>query len=1056
MYKPWTIELLGGLRLRQGERAHSRFRSQKTGALLGYLALNLHREHSRDYLADLFWPEDLPEAARSSLRTALSALRRQLEPQETPEGCILSAGRLMVRLNPDQVRVDVIEYEALLREANRLEEGSPAQVERLLRAVELYQGDLMAGYYEEWVLQERERLSQMHLMTLQRLVVGLEAQADLAQAIPFAQQAVRLDPFPEVNQQTLLRLLMRAGQLGSAQRHYAEMERFWKAELGSAPSEETRALLTLERVGVRTLPARRMTAAAVAEPAPAPSAPAAPLPEEASKPVARAAPRLPLTLTRFFGRESEREQLALRLTTPETRLLTLTGPGGIGKTRLALELARHEEVQARFGAQITFVPLAEVQEAEHIPQAIYQALGGEACSDEEVRAVTLNRLRVLEQEANGVCLLLLDNFEHLAETGVFLVREMLQETPHLTCLVTSRQTLGLEGEVEFALKPLPVPAHSFAPERLLAFPSVQLFVSRAQAVQPAFQLSLRNAEAVARLCEHLEGIPLAIELAAAWARTLTPSQMLNRLTNRLMVLESQRRDIPERHRTLRATIEWSFRLLPEPLQQFFAALSVFAGGWTLEAAEAVCQEPGALEFLTRLQERSLLIAQPGEEEMRFHLLETLREYAQEQLETGERDALRLRHAEYYTRQAERAWEERSGPNQSFWLERLEEELENLRAILRWSLSSEGDPQFAIRLTGTLHWFWYVRGYISEGRRWLAEAMALQDPATPPFQRVMMTMGAGGLAMSQGDKAAARLHFDAAIAQWRALGDTENEANTLCFLGLVLQAEGEYAASLQTFEESLALSRRIGAKGSVAHVLKCLGALVLSVGEMDRAQEHFEESLALYRALEDQLGINMMLGELGQLMVHRGNYARAAELLEEHLELSRQLKAALHTGSALWKLGQVAHYQKDYLVASSLYRQALSILRELGNQWGIAHLLTFMADTALCLGDLVTARGHLEESWRFSRAFRDIRGVMLCLDGLAVWAIKSQREETAALLYGAADAIRVNEPGAPSDYPTFAIQYRQDTEAALGTEAFQTLYRQGQALSLDDLDMLLAL
>ncbi len=598
METPWQIQLLGGLSACKGDHCITRFATSRAAALLARLALFPRRTHAREELADLLWPEADLEAGRLSLRVCLASLRRQLEPPGTLTGSVLIADRTTVRLNSQSCQSDAAAFEAAIQEAARAQTLEKKR-EALDNALGLYGGELLPGFYDEWILDERERLTAVQ--------EEAEAQRDAL-------------PAPKLP-------------------------------------------LTFPAPDPAALPA-------------APTVPPKPLPSG-----------FPLQFTRFFGREAERARLSEMLCDPAIALVTLIGPGGAGKTRLALETAR--QVADGFSGSVCFAGLADLSDSALILVSLAAALrlplSGESTPLAQVTA----------HLAAGESLLVLDNLEHLGEEGAAQIRALLAQTPGLTCFVTSRRRLDLEGERELFLRPLPIPDSSAggseAPAALVCLPSVQLFVDRAQAVRPDFQITAHNAEAVAAICRTLEGMPLALELAAARIQTLTPAQMQEQLAARLDFLISRRRDLPSRHRSLRAALEWSTLLLTPEQTRFFVRLSVFRGGCTLESAAAVCETDRALPLLEELRERSLLAAEDPKEpglSMRFRMLESLREFGEEHLSPEECRALNRRHAEYFQELAGRMDALWDGPEQDRARAALEAEYDNLRAALTFYQADE--------------------------------------------------------------------------------------------------------------------------------------------------------------------------------------------------------------------------------------------------------------------------------------------------------------------------------------------------------------------------------
>jgi len=984
MLAPWHITLFGGLRVQRGEQVITRFKYQKVGCLLAYLAYYPRQMHAREVLVELFWPESTLESGRANLSVALSSLRHQLEPPGTPAGSVLRADRYSLGLNPDMATSDVADFEQALRRAR--EAGSVTErAQALERAIGLYQGRLLPGYYEDWVLAEQARLMGLFGDAAEALIRLREEEGDLAEALWVARHAVAVDPLREEGYEHLIRLLAAAGQPGAALQQYRALEHLFEAEMGAEPSAALRALArqiekqfrlhshaavslppvpmppraserpssrsglpetvtflltdiegfthlrqqagfrTALRTYHRTLRAvfaeqggreikatggaflvsfpiaRPALACAIAsqqalaaqewpkgvgplkvrmalhtgdvgfkegdnhDPAlrrasrmltaahggqillseatatlvrrdlgeetrltdlgayrlrdvpgaerlyqadyPGMSAEAfPPLAAEAGRPA-----HLPSQLTRFFGREEEIARLTELLTTghrpPTTespssvvggsssvvRLVTLTGPGGTGKTRLAIEVAGR--LAEAFGGAVWFVPLQDLTAPRLIPGAIVEGLGLPRSPGVELLQQAVNFLNGRDAPS----LLVLDNLEHLlagarrkAEDGAAVVRALLERVPTLTCLVTSRRSLNLEGEREFPVRPLPVPEaepqrhrdtedsqrafeprtthHApLTPEQLMQFASVQLFLDRAQGVRPDFQVTPGNAARVAALCVRLEGIPLAIELAAARMQVISPTQMLSQLEGRFAFLVSRRRDVTERHRSLHAAIEWSYRLLPKELRRFFCRLSVFRGGWSLEAAEAVCEEPLALDYLAQLRECSLILSEETPQEMRFRLLETLREYADEQLSKEEREGACRRHATWFLGLAEEAHAPLFSENCSIWLDRLETEMENLRGALDWH-QAQADSSPGLRLVVALHRYWDMRGYTQEGYERLKTMLRRGTDMTPDPLRARAFALVGHLAQRQGNYAEAAAWTEQQLAIARAMAD----------------------------------------------------------------------------------------------------------------------------------------------------------------------------------------------------------------------------------------------------------------------------------------------
>ena len=923
------IEMLGGLRVVEGERVVTRFRSHKAAALLSYLALNLHRSHAREHLTELFWPHLKPGAGRDNLSTALSALRRQLEAAPMPAGSVLVTDYQNVRLNTETVTADVAEFEQVLKAAAQTE----TLVERaalLERAVALYRGDLLPGCYEDWGVEAQTRLRAQYADALQQWTAVLAKTGDLEAALTAAERAQRADPHREETYRAQMQLYAALARPAAALETYRELEQFFQAELGLAPSAATRGLaerlrrdpgsLALSRRDAfgEELFARERGAENGGEPpnsdcAQTPNKPDSHSPSLVGRPPAEPhAPDLPPQFTRFFGREEDIARLRALLApghAERPRLVTLTGPGGAGKTRLAIEVA--EQTWGAFQGRAWFAPLAEVPDATLLPFALINALKLPFASAADPLEQAVQML------GNAPCLLILDNFEHLLREppavslsdnalmgGAAFVKRLLERVDGLCCLVTSRQPLHLGGEQEFPVLPLPMPAVEHRlPEQLMAYGSVALYADRARAVKPDFAVTAQNAPAIAELCRRLEGMPLAIEMTAAWAKTLPPARMLERLERQLDLLISRRRDLPPRHQSLRATIEWSYDLLTPELQQAFVCLSVFHTGWTLEAAERVCahvtddfQGDGeerlslrpasgygrplsVLDCLAQLQERSLLVADEQEEETRYRLLEPLREFAMEKLlESGTRERLCARHADYFLALAKETEPNLYGPGRPAAYRVFRREQDNMRAALDWYARDARAMEKALQMAGALNFFWVAHGCWHERRVWLEGLSLRTDSRTEAQARALL--GAGVLARDEEDHERAQERIEAALAVFRERVCPQGIAESLRELGAVAVARGAFAAGRAFYEESLSILREIGDKQGIAIGLYNLGELAYKQGGLQEARQLWEACLVI----DQELGIRSGGAQwtLGRLLTEQGDYTEARRMLKLHL------------------------------------------------------------------------------------------------------------------------------------------------------------------------------
>jgi predicted ATPase/class 3 adenylate cyclase len=715
---------------------------------------------------------------------------------------------------------------------------------------------------------------------------------------------------------------------------------------------------------------------------------------------------LPVQMTSFVGREQDLADLREQLLLKDVRLLTLTGAAGTGKTRLALQVA--EDTLAEFPRGVFYVPLAPLADPDLLASTI-----GEAIGVREVAGQSLLHTLIDALQAQGL-LLVLDNFEHVVQQAR-QVGELLSACASLKILVTSREVLHLAGEHVFAVSALAVPdlQQPLSSENVSHYDAVQLFVERARAAKPNFALTPQNAPAIAEICAQLDGLPLAIELAAARVQLLPPDALLDRLSmtydQRQTLLAGSGSDRPERHQTLRSAIDWSYGLLKPWEQRMFRRLAVFSGGFTLEAAEAICRTDPELSLqvldgVASLIDKSLL-RQEDElaREPRYRMLETLREYALVQLQAaGELDETFASLADFLVALAERAEPELTGPEQVRWLDRLENEHDNLRAALQWcSVPAAIDTM--LRLAAALWRFWSTRGYVGEGLRWLEMAVASPN-ATAGRLLAKALNGAANLAREQGDYSKAEALHMRSLTLSREQFDRHGTAEALNNLGLIALYQGQHDAAQRYCDEGLALFRETGDQGGVAAALNNLGNVARERGDSDLAASLHKESLNLRRALGDKRGIALSLNNLANVVLNQGDYWRAAGLHQESLALRRELGDRAGVATSLNNLGNVARVQGDARAARTYYEESLAVRRELGDKRRVAAALINLGIVERELGQRDRAATLLKESLTLRRELGDQPGVQAALDNLRTLAL-NQSDSAARIFYEETLALR---------------------------------------------------
>jgi predicted ATPase/DNA-binding SARP family transcriptional activator len=999
---------------------------RKAIALLAYLAVNdvgrPRQKYSRESLSALLWPDHEQTRAFSSLRTTLWELRQALG-----DGWLI-AERESVQLNPDadpstgsgrRIDLDVARFRDLLSQS-RQQNDQALRIPLLSEAVKLYRDHFLTGFslkdapnFNEWAFAESEDLRRKLAEALTMLLEAHCALGQADQAIPYARRLVALDPLNESSHRHLMEVYWQAGQHSAALKQYQACEQILRKELNLDPQPETRALY------------KKILKGDVK-------------PVRVEKQIETVSPKnnLPVHLTTFIGREGEQDEIIHLV--KRDRLVSLVGTGGIGKSRLSIQAGF--ALLNDFPNGMWLLELAPLSDPGLVPQTVFTTLGLIEQSGRSILEILTDFLR------SKRALLILDNCEHLIQACAQLAQTILHSCPDLHILATSREALGIPGEILYLVPTLttPDPLHTTL-ETLPQYEAARLFIERAQSAVASFQLTEENLAAITQICYHLDGIPLAIELAAARVKLLSVEEIAARLDDRFRFLTGGARTALPRHQTLQALIDWSYDLLSESERVLLRRLAVFAGGWTLEAAEQVAGDRGRgevenapaipdlqtmdiLDLLTSLVNKSLITAEnkPGQE-TRYAMLETIRQYASEKLwQAGEGGLLPKRHLAYYVDLAERAEPNLRARDMVLWLDLLEAEHENIRAALEWGL--EGDIEAELRLASALLWFWHIRGHKNEGVEWLERTLSIEamdqddQPRTPrrasirgkalnasgslmvmnhEFRRatarlkeslaLFRELGPGGkqgmayallrLASEPSAGEQAKGMLKQSLTLFREIGDKFGTTEALMQLSGVAQKDDFKQAVLLT-EEKLALSREIGDQDGIAGALGNLADLALSRDDYGQAIPLFEESLATFRKVKNLGAISFSLGSFGDVFFWQGNYGQAAKTYEEALAFVQELGYRFHIAFYFYSLGILDWFQGEYSHAIGQVSSSHPIFRDIGHHLMAVSSLHTLGDIALAEGDEEGAVGWYEDALKFSQKMQLEAPQIFAMAGLA--------------------------------------------------------------------------
>ncbi len=1041
------LRLFGPVEVRVGGRPLPRLRSRKGMWLLALLALRAGRDVDRDWLAGTLWPDHREEAARRSLRQSLHDLRAALGSQAERLACE-SPRTLHLDLSSG-AWMDVRAFDAATLPGASRSGRDPGA---LAAAVALYRGPLLEDCSEEWVLDARRQREQQYVAALEALAATAAACREHTAAADYLRRALVVEPLREDLLRAWMEALAADGSVAAALVAFREFRaRLWR-EAAVEPDAETAALYRRLRDG-----ARRAAEDTGARPAPATSATPALLQGEPSP--------LPQPRTALIGREDDADKVAGCL--GRSRLVTLTGTGGVGKTRLALRVAERAADDFEGGAR--FADLSPVADGADVPEAVRQALGLPAPPKEAGRVPPVEFL--CRSLAPRRLLLVLDNCEHVLGACASLADALLAACPELRLLTTSRQSLGLRGEAVWRVPSLGVPPESAAESELADFAAVRLFLARAADADAAFRLGPGGLAAVARVCRRLDGIPLAIELAAARVRVLTVQEIDSRLGDQFRLLTGGDRAALPRQQTLRGALDWSHDLLSGAERALLARLSVFSGGWTLEAAEAVCAGPGVepwevLDLLAALVDKSLVHAEARPDgTTRYRLLETVRQYARDRLAergAGEAAAARAKHQAYFAGLlAGLMVDGQMRPGTS--LDPLKAERDNLLYALEWrgegGAGDEETREVALRaldLAGNLVSLWTNEARPAEAEARLRAALSFagevfvgNETSDYVRARAKAKRELAAVLREQGEYPAARALYEVVLEEYARLGDRKNVATAHREMGMLERLQSRFDHARELLEQALGLYRELDDRHNVALTLVALGIVAGEQADLGRSTELFEEALPVLRAVLDRRVTAIVLNNLSINARERQDYARARELLSEALAIHRENGDQRSIAITLLNLGGCDSDLGNYGAARRPIEEALEMFRQAGIKIGVANALVALGIVLREQAELARAWGVLQEAVALFRGLGDRLNVVFALLVMAEVEAAQGRWEQALRLVGVTEALRAALGGTPQPSERLTREgLVHRGRAAVGEAEADELRAEGRAMDPD--------
>ncbi len=1020
-----ALSLLGSFQATLDGKTIAGFESDRVRALLAYLAVESDRPHRRETLTGLLWPDWPDTSALTNLRNSLANLRKAIGDRESAVPAI-SANRETLQFNfSGGSWVDVHTFRSLT---------SPDQpIERLEEGIALYRGPFLEGFglkdsplFDEWQQRVRDHLQRQCLSALERVSEHYEQSGNLDKGIAAALKQVDLAPWQEEAHQRLMRLLALNGQRSAALAQYETCRQVLDKELGVPPSIATTALYEHILAG-------ELVAAA-----------------HPSQTTTSRHSNLPEQLTPFIGRQREITQVRELLRAH--RLVTLTGSGGVGKTRLSLQVAG--QMLAEMPDGIWYLELAPISDPDRVPQSVAAALG----LREDPNRPLMETLS--EFLSSREILLVLDNCEHLLEACARLADALLRKAPRLKIFASSREALGIDGEYAFRVPSMSVPDPRRLPDLadLQEYESVRLFVERAQEVLPDFVVNERDAPAIAQICQRLDGIPLALELAAARLNLITPEQLASRLDSAFRLLTGGSRTALPRQQTLRAAIDWSYELLSTAERILLRRLAVFAGGSTLEAIEAVCEGEGLeaeqiLDLLSGLVNKSMISANRSRPaETRYRLLETVRQYAREKLyEAKESQTFYDHHLDYYLELTEAVEPQLRTAIALQLLQSLEREVDNLRSALSWALDEMGSLKIeaGLRLASALLNFWHTQNYQNEGYTWLKKGLTTEDADPDPSDTKLWAracFASGHLLYPLGHTSEAQQWIEKSLAICKKIEDASGVVMAQGMLGEIYGLSGSFDEANALCETSLAACRTLNDPWLLAWVLCRYGKCLMDQGDNSQARRHLEESLAIFERLGDQLQVGDIFIMLGRLVRNQGEYQESNDYFHRALNSGRAMQSKYTVAMSLAYLGSIAQLQDKFNEMQVYLLESVALGHEMGSQH-LPWFLRLLGLSEIHLGHPIQAVQYFKESLQIASSSNEVPDILL---GMGRVALQMNQALIGAQLLAAGK--RWADMKIPRPLPITQTEYERgcaEAKSQLDESAFERAISEGQALSQDE-------